>query len=66
MSNDECKKTSSYSPEEITDTMLCAGEEGLDACQGDSGGEQPKFKNHYKDVLVIITITQPVIFVFFM
>jgi secreted trypsin-like serine protease len=44
MSNEQCQKTSSYSPEEITDTMLCAGEEGLDACQGDSGGKQIKTK----------------------
>lgn len=27
-----------YSPNEITDTMLCAGRAGKDSCQGDSGG----------------------------
>ena len=39
MSNEQCQKNTSYSADEITDTMLCAGEEGLDACQGDSGGK---------------------------
>jgi secreted trypsin-like serine protease len=38
MSNKECIANSLYDAKEITDTMMCAGEEGLDACQGDSGG----------------------------
>ena len=40
MSNEDCLVESGYNEHEITDSMLCAGEEGLDACQGDSGGVQ--------------------------
>jgi trypsin len=36
VSNAECR--TAYSPEEITDRMLCAGVVGKDSCQGDSGG----------------------------
>merc|ERR1712106_608886 len=40
LSNDECGTNYIYSPEEITERMLCANVEGggKDACQGDSGG----------------------------
>ena len=38
ISNEEC--AASYSNEQISDAMLCAGqpEGGIDSCQGDSGG----------------------------
>lgn len=41
MSNEDCKSNSNYNPDEISDSMLCARDEGLDACQGDSGGGLP-------------------------
>ena len=34
----ENNKCGHYAPSEITDNMMCAGEEGKDSCQGDSGG----------------------------
>ena len=34
LSNHECSEK--YSTEEITDSMLCAGEVGKDSCQGES------------------------------
>jgi len=40
LSNDMCKNDYGYSPDQITDHMLCANVEGggKDSCQGDSGG----------------------------
>ena len=29
-----------YTPDEITDNMICAAADKKDACQGDSGGDQ--------------------------
>ena len=39
LSNDMCKNDYGYSPDQITDHMLCANVEGggKDSCQGDSG-----------------------------
>ncbi|XP_023931419.1 CUB and sushi domain-containing protein 3-like isoform X1 [Lingula anatina] len=33
-----CRSATSYSTEDITDKMICAGAPGKDSCQGDSGG----------------------------
>ena len=35
--NTECSLA--YSPESITDSMICAGNPGKDSCQNDSGGK---------------------------
>ena len=43
MSQLSCKYNTSYQPHMITDNMVCAREQGKDACWGDSGGEAPCF-----------------------
>ena len=37
-SNYDCQSESDYDAEMITETMICAGEDGKDSCWGDSGG----------------------------
>ena len=37
-SNYDCQTESQYDTEMITETMICAGEDGKDSCWGDSGG----------------------------
>jgi len=37
VTNNECN--ADYSPQLITDNMMCAKDPGQDACQGDSGGK---------------------------
>ena len=36
VSDDDCRESYGYS--DVSDSMICAGEEGRDSCQGDSGG----------------------------
>ena len=38
LSNYDCQEESQYDADMITETMLCAGEDGKDSCWGDSGG----------------------------
>ena len=38
--NDECQSESQYETGMITETMICAGEDGKDSCWGDSGGSR--------------------------
>ena len=38
ISPDDCRYNYGYSPENITDTLFCAGGDTMDTCQGDSGG----------------------------
>ena len=39
MTNYDCQTMSNYDEEMITETMICAGEDGKDSCWGDSGGK---------------------------
>ena len=43
LSNYDCQEESQYDAEMITETMICAGEDGKDSCWGDSGG---KYSNY--------------------
>ena len=39
-SNYDCQTESNYEVDMITESMICAGEEGKDSCWGDSGGNE--------------------------
>ena len=43
LSNYDCQEESQYDTEMITETMICAGEDGKDSCWGDSGGKSFSF-----------------------
>lgn len=53
VTNSDCTSKYSYDDEEITDSMMCATDDGKDSCQGDSGG--PLYDKDIKAVVGVVS-----------